>query len=165
MNFFLSWLHIFGVVVSLGSGLYFIFVLSPSLKIIVDPIQRMKVFAESLRYFHPLFLFGICLTFVTGAMRLTDLKVGFGAIYYSSFGKILLWKFGMTLLIFLAAGMQCFGMGLKLGRMANGVIPGDLERQEYYARKIKRVMKVNLVFLAIAIYFGLKLIPIIYGSS
>lgn len=125
----------------------------------------MKVLSEALKYFHPLFLFGICLTFVTGAIRLTDLKIGFGALYYSTFGKILLLKFGMTLLVFLAAGMQCFGMGLKLGRMANGVIPGDLAVQERYARKIRRVMTVNLVFLAITLYIGIKLIPIVYGTA
>lgn len=163
MNYPLSWLHILGTVISLGSGLFFVLVFYPSLKIIPDPAQRMKVLAESLRYFHPLFLFGICLVFVTGAIRLTDLKIGFGGLYYSTFGRILLWKFGMTLLIFLAAGMQCFGMGLKLGRMANGVIPGDLPLQEKQARKIRRVMTVNLIFLAATLYIGLKLIPLIYS--
>src|SRR3989338_722274 len=143
MNFFISWLHLLGIAISLGSGLFFILVFYPSLKSLPDPAQRMKTLAEALKYFHPLFLFGICLTFVTGAIRLTDLKIGFGALYYSTFGKILLLKFGMTLLVFLAAGMQCFGMGLNLGRMANGVIPGDLAFQEKYARKIKRVMTVN----------------------
>ncbi len=165
MNYFLSWLHVLGTVISLGSGLFLILVLYPSLKAFSDPHQRVKIVAESLKYFHPLFLFGICMTFVTGAIRLTDLKIGFGNLYYSTFGQILMWKFGMTLLVFLAAGMQCFGMGLKLGRMANGVIPGDLALQEKYMRKIKRVMTVNLVFLAIALYVGLKLIPIIYGTA
>ena len=163
MNHFLQWLHLLGIVISLGSGLYFILVFYPSLKVLPDPALRMKSLAESLKYFHPLFLFGICLTFVSGAIRLTDMKIGFGGLYYSSFGKILLWKFGMTLLIFLAAGMQCFGMGLKLGRMANGVIPGTLALQEKCARKIRKVMITNLVFLAVTLYIGLKLIPIIYG--
>jgi uncharacterized membrane protein len=165
MNQFLVWLHLFGIVVSLGSGLFFILVFYPSLKSIPEPGQRMKTLAEALKYFHPLFLFGICLVFVSGAIRLTDLKIGFGTLYYSTFGRILLWKFGMTLLIFLAAGMQCFGMGLKLGRMANGVIPGDLPTQERYARKIKRVMTVNLIFLGITLYIGLKLMPIVYGGQ
>lgn len=160
----LVWLHLLGIVISLGSGLFFILVFYPSLKSLPDPAQRMKTLAEALKYFHPLFLFGICLVFVSGAIRLTDLKIGFGTLYYSTFGRILLWKFGMTLLIFLAAGMQCFGMGLKLGRMANGVIPGDLALQEKYARKIKRVMTVNLIFLAVTLYIGLKLIPLVYGS-
>ncbi len=163
MNTLLPWLHVMGVVISLGSGLFFVIVLYPSLKVIQEPSQRIKVLAQSLQYFHPLFLFGICLTFVTGAIRLTDLKIGFGPLYYSSLGKILLWKFGMTLVIFLAAGMQCFGMGLKLFRMANGVIPGDLALQEKYARKIKKVMTYNLVFLAVTLYIGLKIIPIVYG--
>jgi uncharacterized membrane protein len=160
----LVWLHIMGVVISLGGGLFFVLVFLPTLKSLPDPHQRMKVMAESLKYFHPLFLFGICLTFMTGAMRLTDLKIGFGAFYYSSVGKILIWKFSMTMLIFLLASMQCFGMGLKLGRMANGVIPGDLATQERYARKIKKVLTWNLVFLAITLYIGLKMIPIVYGA-
>lgn len=164
MNLLLSWLHILGIVISLGSGLFFVLIFYRSLKVLPDPSQRMKVLAESLRFFHPLFLFGICLTFVTGAIRLTDLKIGFGDLYYSTFGRILLWKFGMTLLIFMTAGMQCFGMGLKLGRMATGVIPGDLALQERYAKKIRRVMTFNLVFLAATLYMGLKLVPLIYGK-
>lgn len=164
MSLLLMWLHLLGIVISLGSGLFFVLVFYPSLKVLPDPALRMKTLAEALRYFHPLFLFGICLTFVSGAVRLTDLKIGFGGLYYSTFGKILLWKFGMTLLIFLAAGMQCFGMGLKLGRMANGVIPGDLPLQEKQARKIRKVMITNLVFLAATIYIGLKIVPIIYGN-
>lgn len=159
----LPWLHLLGIAISLGSGLFFVLVFYPSLKSIPDPSQRMKTLAESLRYFHPLFLFGICLTFVSGAMRLTDLKIGFGALYYSSLGKILLWKFGLTTVIFMLASMQCFGMGLKLGRMANGVILGDLPLQERYARKIRKVMIYNLAFLSATLYAGAKLIPIIYG--
>lgn len=159
----LTYLHLLGIAISLGSGLYFVLVFYPSLKVIEDRGLRMRTLASALRFFHPLFLFGICLVFMSGAIRLTDLKISFGSLYYTTFGKILLWKFGMTLLIFLLAGMQCFGMGLKLGRMANGVIPGDLALQEKYARKIRRVMTVNLVFLAVTLYIGLKLVPIVYG--
>ena len=162
---FLSFLHLFGICISLGSGLFLVLVFYPSMKALPDPAQRMKALAEALRYFHPLFLFGICLVFMTGAIRLTDLKIGFGSFYYSSLGKVLLWKFGMTLLIFLVAGMQCFGMGLKLGRMANGVIPGDLALQERYARKIRRATIANTLFLSLTLYIGLKMIPIVHGAS
>ena len=165
MNYLLSWLHLMGIVISLGISLYFVFVFYPSLKAVSDSTQKMKMIAEQLKYFHPLFLFGICLVFVTGAMRLTDLKIGFGELYYSSFGRILLWKFGLTLLIFLIAGGQCFGMGLKLQRMANGVMEGDLPRQERLAKAIKKMATYNIVALAVTVYFGLKLIPIIYGAS
>ncbi len=165
MNSLLTWLHLFGISVSLGSSLYFVLVFYPSLKAISDPERKMKIVAEQLKYFHPLFLFGICLVFVTGAMGLTDLKISFGQLYYSSFGRILLWKFGLTLLIFLIAGGQCFGMGLKLQRMANGVIEGSLERQERLAKAIKKMATYNIVLIAVTIYFGLKLVPIIYGPS
>ena len=161
----LIWLHLFGIVISLGGGLFFVLVLYPSLKSISDRGQRMKTLAESLRYFHPLYLFGICLIFMSGAIRLTGLKIGFGELYYSAFGKILLWKFGMTTLIFMVASMQCFGMGLKLGRMSNGVIPGDLALQEKYAKKIRKATIYNIFFLTVTLYIGLKLIPIIYGKS
>ena len=164
MGTFLIWLHLFGIAISIGSGLFFVLVLYPSLKAIPDPSLRMKTLAESLRFFHPLFLFGICLIFMSGAIRLTDLKIGFGALYYTTFGKILLWKFGMTLLIFMVASMQSFGMGLKLGRMANGIIPGDISLQEKYARKIRRATVANLVFLAVTLLMGLKLIPLVYGT-
>jgi uncharacterized membrane protein len=159
----LSWLHVTGVAVSLGSGLFLVFVFYPSLKSIGDPAQRMKTLAAAIQYFHPIFLLGICVVFMSGAIRLTDLKIGFGEIYYSSVGHVLLWKFGLTLLIFLIAGGQCFGMGLKLQRMANGVIEGTLERQEKLAKAIKKMAAWNLILLAVTIYFGLKLMPIIYG--
>lgn len=165
MNFLLSWLHLLGVTISIGSGLYFVLVTYPSLKGFEDRYQRIKILAENLKYFHPLFLFGICMVFVTGAMRLTDLKIGFGTSYYAELGTVLLWKFGMTMVIFLIGSMQCFGMGLKLGRMANGVIPGDIELQERYANKIKRAMSINLVFLIITLFIGLKIIPLIYGGA
>ncbi len=153
----LTFLHLFGLVLSLGGGTVFVFVLYPSLKFLAEPADRMKLLGNSLRYFHPIFLFGICLTFMTGAMHLTQLKIGLGSSYYEKLGGILLWKFGMTLLIFLVAGMQCFGMGLKLQRMANGVIAGDLVRQEYYAKKIWRAQLVNLVLLAVTLWLGLKM--------
>jgi len=150
-------LHLFGIIVSLGGGLCFLLVFYPALKALDDPAHRMKVLGNALRFYHPLFLFGICLTFMTGAIHLTDLKISLGSLYYDKIGRILIWKFAVTLLIFLIAGMQCFGQGLKLGRMAYGVIPGDLATQERYARKIWRSQAINLVLLAIALWLGYAL--------
>lgn len=164
MTHVLSWLHVTGVAVSLGTGLFLVFVFFPSLKVIEDRQQRMKVLAAAIQYFHPIFLLGICTVFMTGAIRLTDLKIDFGQLYYSSLGHVLLWKFGLTTLIFLIAGGQCFGMGLKLQRMANGVIEGTIERQERLANAIKKMATYNLITLAVTIYFGLKLLPIVYGQ-
>jgi hypothetical protein len=138
-------LHVLGVVISLGTGIFFALIFYPSLKVLEDP------------NFHPLFLFGICLCFMTGAFQLTDLKLAFGTEYFTKLSSPLMWKFGMTLLIFLIASMQCFGMGLKLGRMVNGVIPGDLARQEYYAKKIWRAQFSNLIFLSMTLWMGLQL--------
>jgi uncharacterized membrane protein len=165
MTHLLSWLHLTGAAVSLGSGLFLVFVLFPALKSIADPAQRMKTLAAAIQYFHPLFLLGICVTFMSGAMRLTDLKIGFGELYYSSLGHTLLWKFGLTTVIFLIAGGQCFGMGLKLQRMANGVIEADPVRQERLSKAIKKMATYNIVLIAVTIYFGLKLMPIIYGAT
>lgn len=165
MTHWLTWIHVLGAAVSLGSSVFFVFVLFPSLKTQTDPQQKMKAVAATLQYYHPIFLLGICITFMTGAMRLTDLKIDFGQMYYSSVGHALLWKFGFTMLIFLIAGGQCFGMGLKLQRMANGVIEGSIERQERLANAIKKMAAYNIVLLAVTIYFGLKLAPIIYGAS
>ncbi len=164
MSQLLAWLHVTGAAVSLGSGLFLVFVFFPSLKTIPDPALRMKTLAAAIQYFHPIFLLGICTTFMTGAMRLTDLKIDFGQLYYSSLGHVLMWKFGLTTLIFLIAGGQCFGMGLKLQRMANGVIEGTLERQERLANAIKKMATYNVIALAVTIYFGLKLLPIVYGQ-
>ncbi|HEX5038409.1 MAG TPA: hypothetical protein VFX30_14735 [bacterium] len=164
MSHVLSWLHVTGVAVSLGTGLFLVFVFFPALKIIEDRQQRMKLLAAAIQYFHPIFLLGICTVFMTGAIRLTDLKIDFGQLYYSSLGHVLLWKFGLTTLIFLIAGGQCFGMGLKLQRMANGVIEGTIERQERLANAIKKMATYNLIALAVTIYFGLKLLPIVYGQ-
>jgi uncharacterized membrane protein len=160
----LAWLHVTGVAVSLGSGLFLVFVFFPSLKTIPDRAQRMKTLAAAIQYFHPIFLLGICTVFMTGAMRLTDLKIDFGQLYYSALGHVLMWKFGLTTLIFLIAGGQCFGMGLKLQRMANGVIEGTLERQEKLASAIKKMATWNVIALAVTIHFGLKLLPIVYGQ-
>ena len=162
MNQFTIWLHVLGVIISLGSGLFLVLVLFPSLKAFPDPTQRMKILSENIKFFHPLYLFGICLSFVTGAIRLTDLKIGFGPAYYSALGHVLMWKFGMTTAIFMVASMQCFGMGLKFSRMINGVIPSDLALQERYAQKIRKATIANVVLLAITLYIGLKLVPIIY---
>lgn len=163
MNFLLSWLHVAGAALSLGTSVFFVFVLYPSLKD-ADPKHRTKAIADTLKYYHPLFLLGICVVFMTGAMRLTDLKIGYGQLYYSAFGHTLLWKFGLTLFIFLIAGGQCFGMGLKLQRMANGVMEGSIERQEKLARAIKKMALYNIVLIAVTIYFGLRLVPMIYGE-
>ncbi len=160
----LTWLHLLGVAVSLGSNVFFVFVLFPSLKTQSDSQQRLKAIAATLQYYHPIFLLGICVVFMTGAIRLTDLKIDFGQMYYSALGHALMWKFGFTMLIFLIAGGQCFGMGLKLQRMANGVIEGTLERQEKLANAIKKMALYNIVLLAVTIYFGLKLVPIIHGK-
>lgn len=163
MNTLLPWFHVLGVVISLGTALFFMGVFLPSLKVIEEPDRRMKLIAEALRYFHPLFLLGICITFVSGALRLMDWKEIFASHYPVPVVNLLLWKFGVTLLIFLVAGGQCIGMGLKFGRMANGVIPGDLALQEKYLGKIRRMMSINIVLIGIAMYLGLKLIPMIYG--
>ncbi|MBI2982539.1 MAG: hypothetical protein HYY44_09680 [Deltaproteobacteria bacterium] len=157
MSLLLSYLHLFGIALSLGSGIFFIVVFPFALKSVADPAERTKAFANSLRFFHPLFLFGICLTFMSGAIHLTDFKIEFGTEYFNRFGGLLIWKFAFTLLIFLIAGMQCFGMGLKLTRMANGVIPGDLATQERYVRKIKTAQSANSILLAITIWIGIQL--------
>ncbi|MBI2066568.1 MAG: hypothetical protein HYW02_02620 [Deltaproteobacteria bacterium] len=158
----LTYLHLAGLVISLGGGLFFVIGLYPSLRTFDDPSIRMRLLASSLRIFHPLFLFGLCLTFMTGALHLTDFKIALGSDYLPKIGSILLWKFGMTLLIFLIAGMQCFGMGLKFQRMVNGVVPGDLATQERYAKKIWRAQFANLIFLAITLWLGLMMSAIIH---
>ena len=150
-------LHWLGLIISLGGGLCFLVVFYPALKALDDPAQRFKVLANALRFYHPLFLFGICLIFVTGAIHLTDLKIRFGTLYYDKIGRILIWKFTVTFLVFIIASMQSFGQGLKFGRMAYGVIPGDLATQERYAKKIWRSQFVNLILLVVGLYLGLKL--------
>lgn len=162
MTSILSWLHVSGIIISLGSAIGLVVLFSSKFPSLSDPHEKMKFLAAKIQRLHPLYLFGICLTFVTGAMRLTDLKIGYGAAYYPTLGKILMWKFGMTTLIFMVASMQCFGMGLKFGRMANGVIPGDLATQERYARKIKKATLANILFIFITVLIGLKMIPVIY---
>ncbi len=159
---FLSFLHVSGIIISLGSAVGLLILFSSSHPHLPDPHEKMKFLAAKIQRLHPLYLFGICLTFMTGAMRLTDLKIGYGAAYYPTLGKILMWKFGMTTVIFMVASMQCFGMGLKFGRMANGVIPSDLATQERYARKIKKATLANILFILVTVFIGLKLIPIIY---
>ncbi|QQR81463.1 MAG: hypothetical protein IPJ69_04910 [Deltaproteobacteria bacterium] len=160
----IRWLHIMGVVLSLGSAALFSFGVTPALQIIEDRVQRMKVFAKVIQVFHPMFLFGICLTFMTGAMRLTDLKIGFGTEYYQSLGSLLMTKFGLTTLIFLIGSGQCFGMGLKVTRMANGVMDGPIEKQEKLAGLIRKMTIYNVVLMSITVYVGLKIIPMIYNS-
>ncbi|GEM_PF-2464927 len=160
----LKWFHLMGIVLSLGGAILFAFGVFPALQLIEDKSQRMRILAGVIKYFHPLFLLGICTTFMTGAMRLTDLKIGFGSAYYASLGKILMIKFGLTTLIFLIGAGQCFGMGLKLTRMSNGVIEGTMERQEKLAGLIRKMTIYNVVLISVTIYFGLKLIPMIYGG-
>lgn len=159
----LIYLHLFGIVLSLGGAAVFLFVLYPSLQFLENRSDRMKILGNSLRYYHPIFLLGICLTFMSGAIHLTDFKIGFGTTYFEKLGTILLAKFGMTLLIFLIAGMQCFGQGLKLTRMVNGVIEGDLAKQERYAKKIWRSQFLNLILLGVTLWLGLKMSQIIRG--
>ena len=159
----LRWLHVMGVVVSLGSAVMFAFGIGPALQLVEDRTQRMKIFAKVMQFFHPVFLFGICLTFMTGAMRLTDLKIGFGTEYYQSLGTLLMVKFGFTTLIFLIGAGQCFGMGLKVTRMANGVLEGSIEKQEKLAGLIRKMTIYNIVLMSITIYVGLKIVPMIYG--
>lgn len=160
----LRWLHMIGVVVSLGGAVLFAFGVTPALLVIEDRSQRIKVFAKVIQFFHPTFLFGICLTFMTGAMRLTDLKIGFGTEYFKQLGTLLMIKFGLTTLIFLIGSGQCFGMGLKVTRMANGVLEGTIERQEKLAHLIRKMTIYNVVLMAVTIYFGLKIVPMIYGN-
>lgn len=160
----LSFLHLLGLALSLGGGTVFLFVLYPSLQFLPSPEERMKVLGNSLRYYHPIFLFGICLTFMSGAIHLTELKLRFGSSYFDALSGILLWKFGMTLMIFLIAGMQCFGQGLKLTRMVNGVIPGDLAKQERYAKKIWRAQLLNLIFLVATLWVGMKMGALIHNA-
>ncbi len=159
----LRWLHLMGVVLSLGGAVLFAFGVTPALQLIEDRAQRMKVFAKVIQFFHPIFLFGICLTFMTGAIRLTDLKIGFGTQYYQSLGTLLMTKFALTTLIFLIGSGQCFGMGLKVTRMANGVMEGPIEKQEKLAGLIRKMTIYNVILMAVTIYIGLKIIPMIYG--
>lgn len=161
MNFLLG-LHILGWVVSFGAGFYVAFILYPSLRVIEDSSLRMKVLAASLKRFHPFYLLGICVSFMTGAFMLTRLKISLGGEYFDRMLGPLGWKFLMVLLVFNLAAMQCFGQGLKLYRMAFGVIPGDLPTMERYARKIHRTQIINLVFILITVYFGYRLHDVIH---
>ncbi len=163
MIHFLPWLHILGIGLSFGTGLFFVWVFLPSLKVLPEPADRMRVIGEGLRYFHPLFLLGLCITFMSGAMRLMDWKDFFFSKYPPEVITILWWKFGVTMLIFLIAGGQCIGMGLKLGRMAHGVIPGDIATQERLLKRIKSMLWSNLILITVGVYLGLKLVPLIYS--
>lgn len=150
----LGGLHLLGWVISFGTGFYVAFILYPSLRVIEDPSLKMKVLAASLQRFHPFYLLGISVSFMTGAFMLTQLKISMGGGYFDRMLAPLGWKFLMVLLVFNLAAMQCFGQGLKLYRMAFGVIPGDLPTMERYACKIHRTQIINLAFILITVYFG-----------
>ncbi len=158
----LKWLHIAGLVLSLGSGLTFLVIMRPAAATIEDRKERLKITAKLIQYFHPLYLLGICTLFMSGAWGLTQLKIGLGNNYFQTVSGILYWKFGLTTVIFLIASMQCFGQGLKLTRMVNGIIPGDLDRQEYYVKKISRATFMNVILLAVTLYFGLKMSGVLH---
>ncbi len=157
MSDFLVWLHLMGIVISLGAALLLVIGVYPAAQKIEDPEARFQMLAGVLKYFHPLYLFGICLVFMTGAFGLTDLKIDLGAGYYDAVGNILIKKFGLTMLIFLIASMQCFGQGLKITRMANGVIEADEATKQRYIKKVHRATIMNIILIAITIYVGLKL--------
>lgn len=163
MSQFMIWLHLMGIVISLGAGLLLVLGIYPAAKKLGDDEARFQMLAGILKYFHPLYLFGICLTFMTGAIGLTSLKIGLGGTYYEQVGGVLMQKFGMTMLIFLIASMQCFGQGLKVTRMANGVIPADLPTKQRYLRKIHRATSINIVLIAITLYIGLQLPAVTSG--
>ena len=157
MSMWMIWLHLMGIVISLGAGLLLVIGIYPACRRIEDEDVRFRTLAGILKYFHPLYLFGICLTFMTGAIGLTTLKIGLGETYYQQIGGILIQKFGLTMLIFLVASMQCFGQGLKVTRMANGIIPADSATKEKYLKKIYRATLINVILIAITLYIGLKL--------
>ena len=138
-------LHLIALCVALGGALLFNFVLYPSLKFIGEKKERHRFLAQFIRYYHPFFLGGLSILLLSGAFRVTDLKISLGVGYFSVMGKLLMIKLGMMLLIFNLACMQTMGTGLKFGRMAMGVIPGDEATVDRYARKIWRVSLVNIV--------------------
>ncbi len=151
------WLHLMGIVLSLGASVLLIVGIYPAAQKIEDAEQRFQMLASILKYFHPLYLFGICLVFMSGAIGLTDLKIGLGTGYYEKISGPLMIKFGFTMMIFLIASMQCFGQGLKVTRMANGIIEADRATKDKYINKIKRATMINIVLIAITIYYGLQL--------
>ena len=157
MSYFMIWLHVMGIVISLGAALLLVLAVYPAANKITDEEQRFQMLAGVLKYFHPLYLFGICLVFMTGAIGLTDLKIDLGLSYYDQVGNILIKKFALTMLIFLVASMQCFGQGLKVTRMANGVIEADLATKQRYLKKIYRATLINIILIAITLYIGLQL--------
>ncbi|MBI1909210.1 MAG: hypothetical protein HYS22_03480 [Deltaproteobacteria bacterium] len=144
----LHFFHLLGLCIALGGPLFFNFILYPSLKFLPEKKERHLLLAQLIRYYHPFFLGGLCLIFLSGAFRLTDLKEGLGGSYFDQVGGLLMFKFGMTLLIFNTACMQAIGTGLKYGRMVMGVIPGDEATIDRYAKKIWRVSLINLLLIA-----------------
>ena len=163
MPLYMVWLHLMGIVISLGAALLLVLAVYPAAAKIADEEQRFQMLAAILKYFHPLYLFGICLVFMTGAIGLTDLKIGLGDQYYDQLSIVLIKKFALTMLIFLVASMQCFGQGLKVTRMANGIIEADMATKQRYTKKIYRATVINIILIAITIYVGLQL-PLAIGS-
>ncbi len=165
MSSWLLWLHLSGIIISLGSAVLIVGAVYPGTTWIEDKSQRFMMIAGILKYFHPLFLFGICLIFMTGAIGLTDLKIDLGTAYYTKIGSVLLQKFGLTMLIFLFGSMQCVGTGLRVARMANGVIESDEPTKTRYLMKIYRTTIINIILLAVTLYIGLKLPGAIAAGS
>jgi uncharacterized membrane protein len=151
------WLHLMGPALSFGSGAFFIFVFYPAFKSLEDSQARMKVFVQGIKYFHPIYLLGFCVALLSGASQITDLKINLGSNYFDVIAQPLLWKFGLTLLMFMIGGIQSFGFGLPLTKMVNGLIEGSDEQKDSYVNKIWWATLINLILIGVTVFIGLKL--------
>ncbi|MEE9594493.1 MAG: DUF4149 domain-containing protein [Candidatus Hydrothermarchaeales archaeon] len=140
----LSWIHVLAVVVWLGGGIFFTFLVVPKLSVLSPP-DAGKVSGGIAKQFTPLVWVSAVVLAVTGLIRMYLMgKLSISALLSDSYGNTLLLKLLIFVVIVIVAALITT-TGQKLGNASSPEEAGAL------AKRVDQLAKTNIVLGAVVI--------------
>jgi hypothetical protein len=155
IDFIGLWLHILGLTAYGGSTLALVAVIVPA-STALRPEARHSFLAESLRYYDPLAVGTLGVTFMTGAFNLTRFKDALRQNFFEELGWLLTWKLSFSFVVIIIGLYVVFGLGHRIVRAEMSGEPFEPEKLAAMSRRIVYAGVLNLVLLGMTAWLGLE---------
>jgi uncharacterized membrane protein len=140
--------HLAALGIYIAACVYLLVIVLPRAALASDPhIQRRRL-ASAFRVLNPVAIGALGVVLVTGAVRLTDVKAGLGAAFFTQIGLPLAAKLTLAFLVINVATYVAFGCGLRIVRAEQGDLPIDARWQR---RLLVRVAVATCLTLALTV--------------
>lgn len=152
-----SWVHLLALAVYLGSVTGLLVMLLPTLSLIKNHEEQVKLLARSLKLYNPLQCGALGLLVLSGAIQLTDLKAAYRELFIKELGVTLALKLFFSFLLIVLSTYQSMAIAHRFVRRYEGEEALSPEELRTVARRLRASTLVVLLLAMIIMWLGLRM--------